>query len=67
MKDINKVTITMNYEGNEITRNYDFSKIENIDWNEKVDDMYETLLDIEPEPMTADDYKDNNPREFLNK
>lgn len=54
MKDINKVTITMSYEGNEITRNYDFSKVENIDWNEKVDDIYETLLKTETESDNED-------------
>lgn len=64
---MNKVKIIMSYEGNEIEREFDFSKIENIDFNEKVDDMYETLLNTEPEPMTNDDYQDNNPREFLNK
>lgn len=57
---MNKVKIVMSYEGNEIEREFDFSKIENIDFNEKVDDMYETLLNIEPKPMDNNDYLDQN-------
>ncbi len=53
MNNTNKVTLTMVYEGQEITRVYDFSKIENIDWNEKVDDMYETLLDGAEQELTS--------------
>lgn len=63
------IKLTVEINGQEITRNYKFKlgEFEDKDWNNEMDSIFGTYLENDQEPMSNDDYQDNNPREFLNK